>query len=86
MGIAYVVVAGICIVLGTAFAIAHLFRPRYGLWFFLCLFLLLLMFDLFPGNLAIIGICPGTRSTRAQQLLLDGIMDSGRVGIEILPV
>lgn len=28
LGIAYVVVGGICIVLGTLFAVAHLFRPR----------------------------------------------------------
>jgi hypothetical protein len=29
MGIAYIVVGGICIVLGTLFTVAHLFRPRY---------------------------------------------------------
>jgi len=28
MGIAYIVVGGICIVLGTLFTVAHLFRPR----------------------------------------------------------
>lgn len=29
MGIAYVVVGGICIVLGTLFTVAHLVKPRY---------------------------------------------------------
>jgi hypothetical protein len=29
MGIAYVVVGGICVVLGALFTIAHLVRPRY---------------------------------------------------------
>ena len=33
MGIAYVVVGGICVLLGTLFAIAHLVRPRYGPFF-----------------------------------------------------
>lgn len=29
LGIAYIVVAGICIVLGTVFTITHLIKPRY---------------------------------------------------------
>lgn len=29
MGIAYVVVGGICIVLGALFTVAHLVKPRY---------------------------------------------------------
>lgn len=29
MGIAYVIVGGICIVLGTLFTVAHLVKPRY---------------------------------------------------------
>lgn len=33
MGIAYVVVGGICVLLGTLFAVAHLVRPRYGFFF-----------------------------------------------------
>lgn len=31
MGIAYVVVGGICVVLGALFTVAHLVRPRYDL-------------------------------------------------------
>ena len=30
LGIAYVVVGGLCIVLGVIFTIGHLFRPRHG--------------------------------------------------------
>jgi hypothetical protein len=30
MGIAYVVVGGLCVLLGALFTIAHLFRPRYA--------------------------------------------------------
>jgi hypothetical protein len=29
MGIAYVVVGGICVLLGALFTVAHLVRPRY---------------------------------------------------------
>lgn len=29
MGIAYVVVGGVCVLLGALFTIAHLVRPRY---------------------------------------------------------
>ena len=29
MGIAYVVVGGLCIVLGALFTVAHLIKPRY---------------------------------------------------------
>jgi len=29
LGIAYVVVGGLCVVLGTIFAIRHLFKPRF---------------------------------------------------------
>ena len=29
MGIAYIVVGGICIILGLVFTVAHLIKPRY---------------------------------------------------------
>lgn len=29
MGIAYVVVGGVCVLLGALFTVAHLVRPRY---------------------------------------------------------
>lgn len=30
MGIAYVVIGGVCVLFGVLFTIAHLVRPRYG--------------------------------------------------------
>lgn len=32
MGIAYVVVGGVCVLLGALFTVAYLIRPRYVLW------------------------------------------------------
>ena len=32
LGIAYVIVGGICIVLGVLFTVAHLIKPRYVTW------------------------------------------------------
>ena len=80
MGIAYVVVGGICIVLGAGFAVAHLFRPRYGLYA-LVTQCSLLMFNFFPGNSVIIRTCPGILRSRAQRLLPGGM--TGLVLIEI---
>lgn len=40
LGIAYVVVAGVCIVLGALFTATHLIRPRYVIleWHFVSMF------------------------------------------------
>ena len=57
MGIAYVVVGGICVLLGTLFAIAHLVRPRYGPFFdpyAFFFFFLLGEYSYYPGNLVTI--------------------------------
>jgi hypothetical protein len=37
LGIAYIVVAGVCIVLGALFTATHLIRPRYVFPFHPCL-------------------------------------------------
>lgn len=58
LGIAYVVVGGICILLGVVFAVTHLLKPRWVLIFKHCK--QIARTDLDVGNLATTPISPGT--------------------------
>jgi hypothetical protein len=64
LGIAYVVVGGLCIVLGVVFTIAHLFKPRHVQSHYLRVSL---KTNSGTGNWEIIPICHGTITTRRQQ-------------------
>lgn len=72
MGIAYVVVGGICVVLGALFTVAHLVRPRYDLLFFVNRNFQRLTSLL--ENLAIIPILLGIQINRALPSPRGGIM------------
>lgn len=78
MGIAYVVVGGICVVLGALFTIAHLVRPRYDLFFlFFSFFFIESKFqttNLLLENLATTPILLGIQINRALPSPRDGIM------------
>lgn len=75
LGIAYVVVGGICIVLGVMFTAAHLISPRYDALLNSPVSHLSVMLTChaFAGNSAITGISLGTTTNQAQQRqLADG--------------
>lgn len=77
MGIAYIVVGGICVILGLVFTVAHLIKPRYvgNIWptpsFILIKYPLI-------GSLATIRTSLGTTKSLAQPRQRDGIIDTVR--------
>lgn len=56
LGIAYIVVGGICIVLGVVFTVTHLLKPRYVTYGIPSLFFLCFLAP-FPGGGLALGQC-----------------------------
>jgi hypothetical protein len=75
LGIAYVVVGGICVLLGAIFTVTHLIKPRFVAFSIpLSLVVLYSHTDNLVANLVTIHISPGTTTNPAQPRLLGAML------------